>query len=248
MKNKMSYIIVLLLGVIAVTFYSCEEKDDYDYNSIEPAIFEITGPSPVPAHGLTEFPTRYTVPHRGGSTYTWSVGGHGGSVVQDETFPSIAYITFNQADAQTTASVTVTETTMGGKSASFTRNISLNRFCLIPDAIQGNYEEYEDGYTYSPVVFTKDPTDAAGILIDGISGSWIAPGKMKITLDYCTGDITFMAQPIGVSHPTHGAIRFVPSPDKQSYYDFDTGQFFLFVRPTVAAGHFGDWTYIFTKM
>ena len=118
MKSKLSYIIVLLLGVMAITFNSCEEKDDYNYNNIEPAIFAISGPDPATAHGNTDFPVTYTVPYRGGSTYSWVVeGNNGGTVVQDETFPSIAYITFDQSSTPTSATITVTETTVGGKSS-----------------------------------------------------------------------------------------------------------------------------------
>lgn len=132
MKNKISYFIVLLLSAMAVTFYACEDKDEYDYNAIEPILFNIAGPAATAAHGNPGFPATYSVAHRGGSTYQWVVGGHGGSFVQDETFPSIAYITFNESSITTTATVTVTETTMGGKvSQPISRTVNLTPFCPV---------------------------------------------------------------------------------------------------------------------
>ena len=124
-----------------MTFYSCEEKDDYNYDNIEPVLFSITGPSPSTAHGNTGFAATYSVQQRGGSTYNWVIGGNGGTVVQDETFPSIAYVTFNQSSVNTTATITVTETTQGGKTSEpFVRTINLLAFCPFDiDAWSGNY-------------------------------------------------------------------------------------------------------------
>ena len=130
MKSNFSYLIVLLLGVIAITFNSCDEKDDYNYNNIEPVIFNISGPSPATAHGNTEFPVTYTVPYRGGSSFNWTIGGNGGTFVQDEVFPSIVYVTFNQSSTPTSATITVTETTMGGKTSEpFSIDVALLGFC-----------------------------------------------------------------------------------------------------------------------
>ena len=130
MKNKFLNIIsVMLLGSL-VMFSACEDKDDYNYDAIEPVVFAINGPTGIAAHGLDEFPYRYTVAHRGGSTFKWEIGGHGGTFVTDERYSSIIYATFNQADINTNATITVTETTMGGKvSEPFTRQIDLTAFC-----------------------------------------------------------------------------------------------------------------------
>ncbi len=130
MKMKHFNILTIMLLGLLVMFSACEDKDDYDYNAIEPIIFQITGPTGIPAHGLSEFPYRYSVPYRGGSSYAWVIGGHGGTFVVDETYPSIIYVTFNQAGVDTDATITTTETTKGGKeSEPFSRTIDLTAFC-----------------------------------------------------------------------------------------------------------------------
>jgi hypothetical protein len=131
---------ILLLGIL-IGFSSCEDDNDYDFSAIEPIISSLTGPNEVAAHGLTEFPTRYHVPHRGGSTFAWEITGHGGTFVLDERYSSIAYVTFNQSSNLTAATINVTETTMGGKTSPvFSREITLTPFCPYDmDALVGDW-------------------------------------------------------------------------------------------------------------
>lgn len=143
MKNKILYILGLMLLSSLVVFNSCEEKDDYNYDNIEPVIFSISGPNPATAHGNDSYPFEYTVAHRGGSTYNWEIGGdHNGTAVLDEEDPSIAYITFDQSSVNTAATITVTETTAGGKvSEPFSMDVDLLAFCPYP------MEDYVGDYT-----------------------------------------------------------------------------------------------------
>jgi hypothetical protein len=142
MKMKHFNILTIMLFGLLVMFSACEDKDDYDYNAIEPIISSITGPGEVAAHGLVDFPTRFHVPHRGGSTFAWEVGGHGAqSIVLDEDYPSVAYITFKQSSDTTAATITVVETTEGNKvSEPFSRDIVLTPFCPVDmDALTGEW-------------------------------------------------------------------------------------------------------------
>ncbi|MFA5648229.1 MAG: hypothetical protein WC951_07940 [Bacteroidales bacterium] len=131
MKTKQYFWIILIISSLAISLSSCKEEDVYDYDSIEPIIFDITGDMVATAHGNEAYPFTYSVPQRGGSSYVWIVGGKGGGeVVQDETYPSIAYITFNHSSVPTSAVVTVIETTCGGKvSEPFSKEIELLGFC-----------------------------------------------------------------------------------------------------------------------
>lgn len=128
MKLKTLNIFSLMLIGVLVMLSSCEKEDDYNFNAIEPVIFNIEGPGEVSASGLQA--VAYKVAHRGGSSYVWEVGGHGGQVVPDEDIGSIAYVTFNQASDTLEGLVTVTETTAGGiTSDSFTKSVVLLPFC-----------------------------------------------------------------------------------------------------------------------
>ncbi len=254
MKIKSINILSLIMIGFFILLGSCEEKDDYDFSAIEPIIMSVTGPAVAPAHGLTEFPVRYHVPHRGGSSFEWSVttllGGSALIEIDDE-YSSIAYITFPQSDVEDVATITVTETTMGGKTAQITREITLTPFCPIPDAIQGEYhEEDEDGWEFEPVTFTKDPTDPAGLIAEGVIGSFFgAPGgKVKFTLDYCTGNFRLEKQETGIIHAVYGMVFLEQTEGTEGTYDFDTGVFTITMKVTVAAGSFGDYEYYFTPM
>ena len=254
MKIRSINILSLIMIGFVILLGSCEEKDDYNFSDIEPVIFSITGPGTAPAHGLTEFPVRFHVPHRGGSSFQWSVTtllGGSATIVIDDKYSSIAYITFTQSDVTDVATITVTETTMGGKTTQLSREINLTPFCPIPDEIQGEYhEEDEDGWDFSPVVFTKDPTDPAGLIAEGVIGSFFGGpgGKVKFTLDYCTGTFRLEKQPTGIVHAVYGMVSLEQTAGTEGTYDFDTGVFTITMKITVAAGSFGDYEYYFTPL
>lgn len=153
MKSK-QYFGVLLISTLILALSSCEEEVVYDFDGIEPIIFDIAGDAVATAHGNENYPFTYSVPHRGGSSYVWAVGGEtGGKVVQDESYPSIAYITFNQSSTPTSAVVTVIETTSGGKvSEPFSKDIRLQPFCPYNmDEYVGNYYGTSPG-AHAPIV------------------------------------------------------------------------------------------------
>ncbi len=136
---------VLAIGL----FNGCEETDDYDYNSITPKVLGLNGPEAVAAHGLAEFPYTFSASyHRGGSTLEWSAttaSGVGEVAITTEdvaTFKGkIAKVVFPQRSTADVATITVTETTMGGvTSAPYTYEVTLDPFCPYPMAdFVGNY-------------------------------------------------------------------------------------------------------------
>ncbi len=199
---------VILLG-------SCEEKDDYNFSDIEPVIFSITGPGTVAAHGLTDFPYRYHVPHRGGSTFNWSVTtllGASATIVQDDKYPSIAHITFAQSSVEDVATISVTETTMGGKTSPvFTRDITLTPFC--PEDMEpwaGTWVS-DNGLDHDELEVTIPPQTLNTLVIDGLLGwlveigweeNWIpdegGEGKTVIEFD-CGNTINLAEQLLGTT-------------------------------------------------
>ena len=210
LKNKaMKVKSILLLGVLflglMVTFFSCKEKDDYDYNSIEPAIFAITGPGEVAAHGISEFPYTYRVTHRGGSSFNWVVTGHGGTVVLDEEYPSIAYITFNQSSDTTAAIITVTETTAGGKASEpFSRTIVLTPFCPYDmNLLAGEWSGTSSAN--DPILYATTTGKLNELRIKGLAGfvnfswgeNWTSGDGSCILVFSCGGVIAINNQWIG---------------------------------------------------
>lgn len=172
MKIKILNILsVMLLGMLLM-FSSCEEKDDYDYNAIEPIITSIVGAPMVAAHGLQEFPTRYHVAHRGGSTFNWTVTSPAGNaiIVKDSTYESIVYITFPQSSDTADATITVIETTMGGKvSPAFSRNIVLTPFCPYDmDALAGEWTG--TSVDHDPVLVASATANLNELNITGLAG------------------------------------------------------------------------------
>lgn len=143
--KAIKYLNALLLPfiVLSLTMFSGCSDDDYDFNAIEPLVISMTGPAMVAAHGLIEFPSTYLVPHRGGSTFEWTVTSPAGNaaIELDSKYQSIAYITFPQSSDTSSAIISVVETTMGGKkSPAFTKNIVLTPFCPYDmNALVGNW-------------------------------------------------------------------------------------------------------------
>lgn len=198
MKNLSKILISLLMGVL-VFFSACEDDNDYDFDSIVPVVLSITGPGSVPAHGLLEFPTRYHVPHRGGSTFEWSVtreSGLGATIVLDEEFSSIAYITFDQSDDFDVATISVVETTMGGvTSEPGTRNIELEPFCPYDmDELVGEWTGTSG--SHDEVLFASTTPNLNELRMTGLAGfvnfSWgetWTDGDGSAVLEFSCGDV-----------------------------------------------------------
>jgi len=207
MKNILKYIgFVVVAGLLFTVFNSCEEENDYDFNKIVPKIVGgISGPSEVLATGAKA--EVYKVLHRGGSTYAWSISGSDATIVQDPEFGSIANIAFAQSSVDKAAVITVTETTMGGLTASATYDVSLSAFApLTWDDFVGTWTgEDEDGtVTFDAVKGTEENTiiipavDGIPALFYGIYSGWgesFQPGfgnegNAIVEVDLATGDLT----------------------------------------------------------
>ena len=209
MKSKSTILISVLMGML-VFFSACEDDNDYDYDAIIPIVMDITGPGVVAAHGLTEFPTRYHVPHRGGSTFEWSVttaGGRGATIVLDDQFSSIAYITFDQSDEADVATISVVETTMGGiTSDPGTRQISLEPFCPYDmDALVGEWTGTAGAH--DEVLHASKTANLNELRMTGLAGfvnfawgeAWVE-GDGSAVLEFSCGDVvTIHYQHIGDS-------------------------------------------------
>lgn len=183
MKNKSKLLTALLMGMLLV-FGACEDENDYDFDAIDPIIMSISGPNLVAAHGLTDFPSTFRVPHRGGSTFDWSVttaSGRGATVILDDEYESVAYITFDQSSVADVATITVVETTMGGKtSPAFSRTVNLSPFCpqdLSPWAGTWNSHNFlgEDDYGVTPVDIEVVPNTLNTIRIRNFF-DWVVVG------------------------------------------------------------------------
>lgn len=203
--KKLIFPAILAMVVASATmFYGCSE-DDYDFNQIVPVILEIQGPAEVAASGLTEFPITYKVPHRGGSSYNWVIGGHGGTFVQDATYPNIARVTFSQSSELTDATITVTETTMGGiTSDPFSRTIILTPFCPYDmDALAGEWSGTSG--SNDPILYLTTTENLNELKIKGLAGfinfSWgenWTSGDGSAIMEFSCGEvITIVRQKIG---------------------------------------------------
>lgn len=103
-------------------------NDDYDWSKVQPKIFGFSGPSSGAASGLA--PLTYKVNPRGGSSYTFEVIDHGATIVIDEEWPQIAYVTWDQSGVAVDCQITVYETTSAGLvSEKDTIDVSLGPFC-----------------------------------------------------------------------------------------------------------------------
>jgi len=149
-KNKI-YLIGSLLFAFMIAFTACEE-DDYDFDAIEPVIKDIEGPGVLIAHGDPDFGSRYRVPYRGGSTWDWSGSSSEGeaTIIQDEEYGNIAYVTFPATGYEDQGEITIVETTYGGvESEPATKEVTLTPFCP------------EDMEPWAGTWYSDNPLDAA---------------------------------------------------------------------------------------
>lgn len=207
--KAIKYFSILLLSVVvlSLTMFSGCSDDDYDFNAIEPLIISMTGPEMVAAHGLTAFPSTYSIPHRGGSTFEWTVTSPAGNsvIVPDTKFPSIVNITFPQSSDTSSAIISVVETTMGGKkSPAFTKSIVLTPFCPYDmDALVGNWSG-TSANNDDPLIAIKT-LNLNELIVKGLAGfinfSWgetwtVGDGSCLLKFS-CGGLITIERQKLG---------------------------------------------------
>ncbi len=208
MKHKKILILIFIALGSALAFNACEEKNDYNYNLIEPIVMSINGPGEIAAHGLTAYPTTYTVPHRGGSTFAWSAknaNNVAATIMVDAVYPSRAYITFPQSSVLTTGTISVVETTAGGLvSPVKERTITLTPFCPYNmDALVGNWTGTGSAVS-NPVVATKTANlnelklrTLAGFISSSWGETWTVGDGSCVVEFSCGNNLTIRRQKIG---------------------------------------------------
>lgn len=187
MKNTLSYLIVLLLGVIAITFSSCEEKDDYNYDGIDPVVSDIMGAATVRG-GTT---VTYRAVGRAGSSYAFSYTGAIESTASksDEVYALVVDFKEHTNLADTLdATISVVETTMGGK-VSPAKTVALKVLPLNIALVGEEILSIQEGKV-AEVVYTVDfyyPGATYAWTVDG-TGFTVEEGTtskdLKLTVDY----------------------------------------------------------------
>ena len=148
-KVILNSVFFLLLAIFV--FSSCEKKDDYDYNSIEPIIEAINGQ----ITGLVQTQSvEFSVFPRGGSKFEWEAINASIDSINEATNKAKVYF---ENDGEVT--ITVVETTLGGKkSPPKSVTFMVGEFCpFVIDNFIGVFNCDEEGYGVYTVNFTKDP-------------------------------------------------------------------------------------------
>lgn len=256
--KKVFFNIISVLALIALVV-SCEKtpveqaNDEYDYNKIFPVVRQIDGPAEVIATGLQFM--NYSVPSRGGSTFAWTVDKVGATIEVDPKKPFMAKIKYDQQPLDTAAVIRVVETTHAGLvSEPKTKNIVLKRYCPIDmDLFTGNYKEEDGDGQDCPVTVTRDPADDLfGLKLDGILGQayrWGPPGgKLTIKIEGCDNTLFFDKQITGIVSATYGDVSMELLDGAKGWIDPDDYSFGYQGKVTVAAGSFGDYPFVYTKL
>ncbi|MFO8236079.1 MAG: hypothetical protein R6U04_11825 [Bacteroidales bacterium] len=209
--KEILFITVFFMIVSLMLFVSCEEKEnDYDFDQIEPRLVGgISGPKLATATGFTEYD--YSVLHRGGSEYTWSVDNeeYVEYIEQNNDYPNEAEIMYAELNDTSHVKITVEETTKGGEKASTTDSVTLLPYCPYP------VENYRGFYLSSNTIDVADTvfadtTDASNQLrLYGLANfitdstrwdeKWLL-GDGSCTMDfYCNNVVKIEQQWIGDS-------------------------------------------------
>ena len=129
----------------------CKEENNYNFDEIEPRLINgISGTKEATATGFTKY--NYSVIHRGGSNYNWSVNNEEMvlSIEKNKDYPNQASIIFAELHDSSKINITVKETTEGGKKASVTDTVNLLPFCPYP------VEEYTGEWMSSDTINVAD--------------------------------------------------------------------------------------------
>lgn len=184
--KKNSLFVIIILGAVAL-FNSCTTppieaaQEAYDYNSIIPKVLgDIEGPDIA----IQTFTADYTIGyHRGGSTWTWSAAN---AIVKSVSEDSrVATIEFDQYPADGLATVTVTETTMGGKtSEALSLVVEVKKYCPLPNGVAdlvgawSGTDGQGDDYTFESEITTEvsgADLSVSGMSVGFINGFWGEP-------------------------------------------------------------------------
>jgi hypothetical protein len=188
MKIKLLNILgVMLLGMM-IMFSSCEEKDDYDYNSIEPEVQGIVGPEEVRGSQIFD----YRAYGRGGSTYEFVTTGAIDSFTPIEGEAYGISVDFEESYDDATAEITVVETTMGGKvSEPYVIDILITKLRI---GITGNEEVSVQPEQVVQEEYVPDFLNYPGATYEWtVTGDWasISSGgnEAKVVVDYIYPDV-----------------------------------------------------------
>lgn len=189
MRNKVIFTIALVL--VVSLFNSCETppieaaQDAYDYNSIIPDVLGMTGPGIA----IQTFTADYTINYyRGGSTWNWTAENATVESVSDDS--RIATIRFTNDGS---ATVTVTETTMGGKTSEpVSLSVTVQKYCPLANGaadLVGSWSGTNtDGYPCEvAVTLSGSNLNIAGLSKDFIQDWWgetiIEGGSFNMTVN-----------------------------------------------------------------
>lgn len=225
---KKIFKLLSLLLMFVIVFSGCKKSDiekandEYDFNSIVPVIYQITGPTTTAASGLAA--VTYSATPRGGSTFSWETIGHSAQITVLDPSSKVE-IKWDQSDDDVEAKIKCIETTLGGiASEPAYLDVSLTKFKPMTfDEFLGEWsgtEVDEAGVEYPiDITFTAGtapntiifPVNADGIpaLMSGLFISWgeafqagIPPaGNLTATIDLNSGAVTIDCQYFGQTLP-----------------------------------------------
>ncbi|WP_163323112.1 hypothetical protein [Draconibacterium mangrovi] len=177
---KKSILFILLIAVVSM-FNSCETppmeaaQDAYDYDAIIP---EVLGGVDGPSIAIQTFTADFTIGYyRGGSTWNWSVEDAVIESVSEDT--RVATVRFADFPADGIATITVSETTMGGiTSDPASIDVTVQKYCPLTNGeadLVGSWQGTDavtDGYTegLSQVVTA---VDGGKLMITGLGVDWM---------------------------------------------------------------------------
>jgi|SRR6056297_336933 len=194
-KNIITLTVFLISSVVILAFSGCEEKETYNFDEIEPELVGgISGPKEVVADGFCNY--NYSVIHRGGSSYKWSIENYDAEINKNSKYPNQATILYAQSMDSATAYLTVKETTMGGKSTSTTDTIEILPFCPYPmDDYTGKYLS-SDTINVADTVISEITTIPNQLRIYGLADfvvnrwgeTWIN-GDGSCVIDFCCNNV-----------------------------------------------------------
>jgi len=187
---------MIILAVVAV-FNSCTTppieaaQEAYDYNAIVPKVLGKIKGSEV---AIQTFTADYTIGYfRGGSTWNWSANDASVKSVSEDT--RVATIEFAQYPADGHATVTVTETTMGGKTSEpKSIEVEVKKYCPLPNGMAdlvGSWAgtDGQGDYTYPSEISTE--VSGSTLAVTGMSFGFIGDFWGEAIIDGGTFMMTF---------------------------------------------------------
>jgi len=147
MRRLITYTIIAF-SIMTMVVVSCK-KDTYDWTKVIPGDQVINGPVTIKADNITNY--EYLAIPRGGSIYNWQVVRGPITIENDKDMPFRINIK-GQSQVDTSAEISVTETTWGGKSGN-TKTFKIDKInCFTPFADfnqflgSGKFKCYEIDY------------------------------------------------------------------------------------------------------